>query len=145
MPDRRPWRLDAAAFSLLAAGLLVCLAVFSLDPADRPGAVYPAPAGPRNLVGTAGAWLGFALTDALDRALLRFLRAVGRGALAAGRFPLRAAARLRGRKPPPRRPTRPAIPAPAGPEAGPEEGPEAAPAAADGSGVRTIPIHHHAA
>ncbi len=69
MPDRRPWRLDAAAFSLLAAGLLVSLAVFSLDPADRPGAVYPPPAAPRNLLGPPGAWLAFALTDALGAAV----------------------------------------------------------------------------
>jgi S-DNA-T family DNA segregation ATPase FtsK/SpoIIIE len=69
MTDRRPWRLDAAAFSLLAAGLLVALAVFSLDPSDRPGALYPPPASPHNLLGPAGAWLAFALTDALGAAV----------------------------------------------------------------------------
>ncbi len=69
MTDRRPWRLDAAAFCLLAAGLLVCLAVFSLDPADRPGAVYPPAASCRNLLGAPGAWLAFGLTDALGAAV----------------------------------------------------------------------------
>jgi DNA segregation ATPase FtsK/SpoIIIE, S-DNA-T family len=69
MTERRPWRLDAAAFSLLAAGLLVSVAVFSLDPADRPGAVYPPTSVSRNLLGPAGAWLAFALTDALGVAV----------------------------------------------------------------------------
>jgi S-DNA-T family DNA segregation ATPase FtsK/SpoIIIE len=73
MTDRRPWRLDAAAFCLLAAGLLVSLAVFSLDPADRPGAVYPPPAAPRNLLGAPGAWLALALNDALGAAVYVFL------------------------------------------------------------------------
>ena len=49
MPDRRPWRLDAAAFVLLCAGLLVALAVFGGDPAEAGRAAYPerAPAGVR--------------------------------------------------------------------------------------------------
>jgi S-DNA-T family DNA segregation ATPase FtsK/SpoIIIE len=65
MSDRRIWRLDVAAFSLLATGLLVSVAIFSLDPADRPGAVYPAESTTHNLLGPAGAWLAFALTDSL--------------------------------------------------------------------------------
>ncbi len=69
MTNRRPWRMDAAAFSLLAAGLVVSLAIFSLDPADRPGAVYPPLESPRNLLGSAGAWLALALTDALGEAV----------------------------------------------------------------------------
>jgi S-DNA-T family DNA segregation ATPase FtsK/SpoIIIE len=69
MTARRPWRLDAAACALLAAGLLVSVAVFSLDPADRPGAVYPPTPGSRNVLGPAGAWLAFALTDALGVAV----------------------------------------------------------------------------
>src|ERR1700722_12022807 len=66
---RRPWRLDAAAFCLLAAGLLVSAAVFSLDPADRPGAIFPPPTISHNVLGPTGAWLAFALTDALGVAV----------------------------------------------------------------------------
>jgi S-DNA-T family DNA segregation ATPase FtsK/SpoIIIE len=69
MSERRPWRVDAAAFCLLATGLVVSVAIFSLDPADRPGAVYPPPQSARNLLGFPGAWLAFALTDALGAAV----------------------------------------------------------------------------
>jgi S-DNA-T family DNA segregation ATPase FtsK/SpoIIIE len=65
MTERRPWRLDAAAFCLLVTGLLVAVAIFSRDPADRPGAVYPPPVAAQNLLGSPGAWLALALTDAL--------------------------------------------------------------------------------
>jgi S-DNA-T family DNA segregation ATPase FtsK/SpoIIIE len=69
MTDRRPWRLDAAAVSLLVTGLLVSLAIFSFDPVDRPGATFPPPAAPRNLLGPPGGWLALALTDSLGAAV----------------------------------------------------------------------------
>ena len=69
MPDRRPWRLDAAACALLLVGLLVALAVFSHDPADSGSAAYPPNPSPHNLLGPAGAWLASALYEALGLAV----------------------------------------------------------------------------
>jgi DNA segregation ATPase FtsK/SpoIIIE, S-DNA-T family len=68
MSVRRPWRLDLAACLLLGADLLAALAVLSFDPADLPGPVYPQNPTPRNVLGSAGAWLGGALVEALGLA-----------------------------------------------------------------------------
>jgi S-DNA-T family DNA segregation ATPase FtsK/SpoIIIE len=69
MIDLRQRRLDVAAGGLLLAGLLVAVAVFSHDPADLPGAVYPPNAEPHNLLGVPGAALAAALIDALGAAV----------------------------------------------------------------------------
>jgi S-DNA-T family DNA segregation ATPase FtsK/SpoIIIE len=65
MSERRAWRLDVAACLLLGANLLAALAVLSYDPADLPGPVYPQNPTPRNVLGSAGAWLGDALVGGL--------------------------------------------------------------------------------
>ncbi len=75
MSVRRPWRLDLAACLLLGADLLVALAVLSFDPADLPGPVYPQNPTPRNVLGSAGAWLGGALVEALGLAAHALLAA----------------------------------------------------------------------
>src|ERR1700676_1341906 len=72
---RAAWRLDLTAAILLCAGLLVALAVFSYDPADLPGSVYPPQAEPRNVLGPAGAWLAGELVGALGVAVYVFLAA----------------------------------------------------------------------
>jgi S-DNA-T family DNA segregation ATPase FtsK/SpoIIIE len=64
----RRWRLDVTAFGLLAAGLLVAVSILGHDPADVPGAVYPPPLAPRNLLGPAGAWLACSLLGTLGLA-----------------------------------------------------------------------------
>src|SRR5262245_32907200 len=69
MLDRRHWRLDAAATALLCTGLVVALAVFSYDPADVPGRVYPPPGRPANLLGQPGARLADALVQTLGLAV----------------------------------------------------------------------------
>ncbi len=65
MMSRRFWRLDAAALSLFAACVAVSLALFSYDPADLPGRVYPVNAAPKNLLGRTGALLARSLHDGL--------------------------------------------------------------------------------
>ena len=75
MTERRAWRLDLAATGLLAAGTLAGLAVLGHDPADLPGAVYPPPAAPANLLGVPGAWLACALVEALGLAVFAGLAA----------------------------------------------------------------------
>jgi len=50
-------RPSAPGYSLLVAGLLVALAIFSYDPSDPPSStVYPLHKGIHNLLGTPGAW-----------------------------------------------------------------------------------------
>jgi S-DNA-T family DNA segregation ATPase FtsK/SpoIIIE len=75
MLQRRAWRLDLAAGILLCAGLLVALAVFSFDPADLPGSVYPQDAEPRNVLGQPGAWIAGELIQALGIAVYAWLAA----------------------------------------------------------------------
>jgi S-DNA-T family DNA segregation ATPase FtsK/SpoIIIE len=75
MSERRAWRLDLAAGILLCAGLLVALAVFSFDPADLPGSVYPPQPAPRNLLGAPGAALAGELVGALGAAVYVWLAA----------------------------------------------------------------------
>jgi S-DNA-T family DNA segregation ATPase FtsK/SpoIIIE len=65
MKERRAWRLDLAAALLFVAGTLAGMAVFSHDPADLPGAIYPPPPRPANLLGQPGAALAMALVQAL--------------------------------------------------------------------------------
>jgi DNA segregation ATPase FtsK/SpoIIIE, S-DNA-T family len=65
MSFRRAWRVDLAAGVLLLLGVAVTLAIFSHDPADLPGPVYPAHPLPRNLLGLIGATVSRALIDAL--------------------------------------------------------------------------------
>ncbi len=65
MSSRRPWRLVVAALSLFCAALAVSLAVWSYDPADLPGRVYPVNAAPKNLLGRSGALLARSLHDSL--------------------------------------------------------------------------------
>jgi len=62
-------RFDLAAAVLFAALLLTALAVFSHDPADTPGNVYPPRPDAANLLGVPGAWLAAALVDALGLAV----------------------------------------------------------------------------
>src|SRR5205823_3730940 len=68
MAERRR-RLDAASCALLLTGLLVAVAVFSHDPADAPGSVYPPNPAPHNLLGPPGAWAAHALVSALGVAV----------------------------------------------------------------------------
>ncbi|HXG10764.1 MAG TPA: DNA translocase FtsK [Gemmataceae bacterium] len=74
MTDRQHLRLDLAACTLLLAGLLVALCVFSYDPADPPGTtVYPPRPTPNNLLGPAGAALAHALHQTLGVAVYLLL------------------------------------------------------------------------
>src|SRR5205823_3068470 len=67
---RRGLKFDLAVSTLLLAGLLVALSVFSYDPADPPGtSVYPVNLSPRNLLGPPGAWLASTLHDAFGIAV----------------------------------------------------------------------------
>jgi S-DNA-T family DNA segregation ATPase FtsK/SpoIIIE len=65
MSERRAWRLDLAGGILFGVGLAAGLAVFSYDPADLPGSIYPSHPQPRNLLGSTGAWLAGELVLAL--------------------------------------------------------------------------------
>ena len=66
---RSPWHLDVAAGTLLLAGLLVALCVFSYDPADAPGtSVAPVNDRPANLLGSPGAHVAHALVGSLGLA-----------------------------------------------------------------------------
>jgi S-DNA-T family DNA segregation ATPase FtsK/SpoIIIE len=70
MSDRR-FRLDLAAFALLAVGLLVALCVLGQEP-QAAGPVHPRPE-PSNLLGPAGAWLAQSLYEALGVAVYLLL------------------------------------------------------------------------
>src|SRR6516225_4954844 len=66
---RSPWHLDVAAGTLLLAGLLVALCVFSYDPADAPGtSVAPVNDRPANLLGSPGVHVAHALVGSLGLA-----------------------------------------------------------------------------
>jgi S-DNA-T family DNA segregation ATPase FtsK/SpoIIIE len=67
---KRRWRLDFAAYSFLAAGLLLALSVLSHDPGNPPGSsVYPCPPTTPNLLGPPGAWLAETVYDTLGVAV----------------------------------------------------------------------------
>ncbi len=70
MSDRR-FRLDLAAFALLAAGLLVALCVLGQE-AQPAGPIHPRPE-PRNLLGPPGAWLAQSLSESLGVAVYLLL------------------------------------------------------------------------
>ncbi len=73
MADRRPWRLDVTAGCLLGVGLSLTAALFSFDPADLPGAIYPTNLVTRNVLGLPGAYLARGLFQALGVAAYVFL------------------------------------------------------------------------
>jgi S-DNA-T family DNA segregation ATPase FtsK/SpoIIIE len=73
MLDRRPWRLDVTAACLFCSGVALALAVYSHDPADLPGVVYPTNSTARNLLGLPGAHLARGLLQALGLAVHVFL------------------------------------------------------------------------
>jgi S-DNA-T family DNA segregation ATPase FtsK/SpoIIIE len=73
MSERRAWRLDLAAAGLGCAGLFLAAAVFTYDPADLPGTVYPPNPQPRNLLGVPGAGLAQALVQTLGAAVYAWL------------------------------------------------------------------------
>lgn len=75
MLKNRAWRLDLAAGILLCTGMLVALAVFSFDPADLPGSVYPADEEPRNILGAPGASIAGELVQTLGVAVYVWLAA----------------------------------------------------------------------
>ena len=68
-PTQPSARIDFAAFTLLAVGLLVALSVFSADLPDASGAWPTDDAANGNLLGPAGAWVARELIDALGVAV----------------------------------------------------------------------------
>src|SRR5262249_54031105 len=60
--------LDVTAGCLLGAGLCLALALYSYDPADLPGVVYPTNPVARNLLGQPGAYLARGLFQSLGMA-----------------------------------------------------------------------------
>src|ERR1700683_3265396 len=62
-------RIDFAAFTLLAVGMLVALSVFSADLPDASGAWPADEAASGNLLGPVGAWVAQELIDSLGVAV----------------------------------------------------------------------------
>ncbi len=73
MNEPRAWRLDLAAALLFGGGVLAAVAILGHDPADLPGAVYPPPPRPANLLGRPGAWLAGQLVGALGLGAVAWL------------------------------------------------------------------------